>query len=378
MNTAISTYSTEINLNTIFIKRTNVFNLFGKSNNYLLFFFYNNIWFFISPLTVFTQFMNNVFSNLVTKKTKSIFFSKQFKNKKVRSKQRPSFYKHLLQIPVFKTSVVKKTRNESKYFHHNLFIPFYSKLFRFNYLRIVTPLLRANPYQFAPQSKTPFKKFFQSKNFCRVVNVHKRLKFLELIANVTKTIKITSLKEKQLIDFKNFVKSRSTSKKKNFHFLLPRQNIFLHTRKQLNFTACKPISTTLLAQMLSIYKRGIKKNSINLTSSMNRRLTLQNFLKRTRSFRMSNLNVIPLFARKNNKRSKLKRLPRRLLLIAIGSLTDRKNLLAFKKSFKTYIGTRLHINKKKLSRRFRKIKKIRRIKRIKLIKKLKKQGLTYQ
>jgi hypothetical protein len=42
------------------------------------------------------------------------------------------------------------------------------------------------------------------------------------------------------------------------------------------------------------------------------------------------------------------------------------------------MGTRLHINKKKISPRLRKIKKIRRIKRIKLIKKLKKQGLTYQ
>lgn len=264
MNTEISTYGTEANLNTIFIKRTTVFNLFGKSNNYLLFFFYNNVWFFISPLNTFTQLLNNIFSNFFKKKTQSIFFTKQFKTHKLRStnsKQRSYFYKHLLQIPTFfKKKTFKKFPISSKYTHHSIFITFYSKLFRSDNLRIVTPLLKANPYQFFPQSKTPFTEFFKSKNFCNVVNRHKRLKFLELLTNITKKIKIISLKEKQLTDFKNFSKLDFTNKQKNFNFLLPRQNVFLNTRKQLDFTACKPVSTMLLSQMLSIYKRGVKKN----------------------------------------------------------------------------------------------------------------------
>lgn len=313
MNKALSTYSTNINLNTLFIKRTYIFNLFYKSNNYLLFFFYNHIWLFFSPLNIFNNLKNNIFwVDLLMPKSKNIFFSKQVKVQKNSQflyynsfRSNTFFYKKLTQYPMI-NKVSKKQKNLiTSYTFHKSFMTFYSKLYQDSKLRILTPMLKAEPFDFLPLPTTPFKSFFKSNNFYKIVNVQKRLKFLNLITGLTKKVKLVSLTQDSVLNLAKFSKATSLADSTKLMHLIPRQTTFLNPKSRVTIIQNKPARDVLLSYVLSTYKKGLDKTEIDtlypFSTDEHFNDSWNNQLSHTRSL----FNNSFIFKRKAHKRSKL-------------------------------------------------------------------------
>ena len=153
----------------------------------------------------------------------------------------------------------------------------YRILFSNSQYKLKTPQIRAKLQRFEQPSASPFfknpniKKIYKTRKFLFKTkkNYYRRALFLNLITNLTKSVRIIRSKGRYKTNLKHYIKVRRGRKSKNKkkHHLLPRQYSFLYSSKKPSLRFNKSMGMKLFRRICIIYKRRLRQFTTRMNKS---------------------------------------------------------------------------------------------------------------
>lgn len=143
--------------------------------------------------------------------------------------------------------------------------------------KLKTPQVRVRLRRFEQPPMHPLfknkttKKFFKTKKFLRDKKQtnYRRAKFLNLLVNLAKSVRVIKLKGKYKISLKRFMIIKKNRRLKNTkkHHLFPRQYSFLNSPKKPNLRFNKSMGVKIFRRVCVTYKRRLRNFSTKMNKS---------------------------------------------------------------------------------------------------------------